>query len=260
MTPGSDSGENQSQQAKGAEQFSAEARRGQRLQQSLLHGLEVRQRNRRNQRLHGGADARERLVRVILGTRIHGHRWCVVLLQRHINDRLRRFAKRQVLDRVYSTDYGNVPGLSEEMDVLANGILPGPEVFGHSLVDDRDHGSRLAVLVSEGTATQQRDARSLEKSGSNGDQWSQLAVARIACIHAVSERSSLQASSEGRGIGDARAGNGGKRLETLHNVAIKSFGLRLRVLRGAQVHEHDELVLHFKAGINLLRVPQAMDE
>ncbi len=72
-----------------------------------------------------------------------------MLLERHVNNRLRRFPEGRILDRIDFADNGDVPCLTEKMEVLPERALARPKVFRESSIDDRDHRPLRVVSLVE---------------------------------------------------------------------------------------------------------------
>src|SRR5215469_3793525 len=159
-----DGGENESEEAKGAEQFSAHERRRERLLEHLRNGSNESQVERWRHRMNHVANRGNCLCGIALCVDPKRHARGIVLLQRHIHKGLGRLAERREFHRVHFADDGDDPRLTEEMQMLTDGIFSRPEGIGGGTVDNGDHATVRVVARSKVAAFAHGNGRSGEIS------------------------------------------------------------------------------------------------
>src|SRR5947209_956815 len=148
-----------------------------------------------------------------------------MLLERKIDDRLRRLPERRIFHRIHLSDNSDVPSLSEEVQMFSDRILAGPEALRRSLINYGDHCAVAVIAVGEVPPTQKADSCSREELWSGRNHRSQLAIAGVGDIDAIGESSSRQTTGKWRTIGDAGLRDHWQSVQTLYYVAIKLFSL-----------------------------------
>src|SRR5580658_2698022 len=93
----------------------------------------------------------------MLGSYIENHRLRIILSQRNVDARLRRFAKRLVVCSLNDANDLTEFLLAGQLDAFAEGILVGPVAARHGFVDDRDRGYAFAIVLGEFATSEERD-------------------------------------------------------------------------------------------------------
>src|SRR5882762_176541 len=98
----------------------------------------------------------------MLGPDIENHRLRIILSQRNVDARLRRFAKRLVVCGLDDANDLTEFLLAGQLEAFAEGILVGPVAARHGVVDDRDRGCAFAIVLGEFATSEEWDAHRRE--------------------------------------------------------------------------------------------------
>ena len=146
-------------------------------------------------------------------------------------------------------------------DLLADGILFGPVLLGHGLIDDDDAGAAPVILIGEVAAAENGNFEDGEIAGRSAHPAGAAGVGIFAGRAADDVEGQAEAAFERQaagGGGDFDAGNGVEALAAIADELGDAGGL-LKALAGER-HFQGEDVVRIEAGIDVAQGDEGADE
>ncbi len=151
----------------------------------------------------------------------------------------------------------------EEKDLLPDGVLPGPELLGHGLIDEPHAGSLRHIGVRDVSPLEQRHPKSPEVTRSHDTKVGRLEVpvgSRLVALGQVGE--APIASGEWQQMDGSHARHAGHRGQPILDLAVEGrntdpllgeFGARLR-------HLHGEHTIRAESRIGAVELTEAPEQ
>ena len=128
------------------------------------------------------------------------------------------------------------------MEAFADGLLIGPELFGHGFINDGDRRGVFAVGIGEEAATKQRNAQSIEISRGDVVQLRQRSAVAGGFVLAFRKNGSRKAAAQGEVGGNGRGLHAGRGIGAFDGGAQELLAVAFVVMQRAEVKgQHEEI-------------------